>query len=81
MRDSWVQRAKPMLMVPVRMVEDAEGGLTCLLGSEPRADAQRQFVPTECVINRTEAEGFDLSVLTLDESKLPHGIRAALGLR
>jgi hypothetical protein len=70
-----------MLIVPVRRMEDADGGLTCLLGSEPRADAPRHFLPSECVVNRAAAEGCDLGVLTLDESKLPDGIRKALGIR
>lgn len=70
-----------MLIVPARRVEEAEGGLTCVLGSEPGPDAPRQFLPSECVINRVVAEGSDLAVLTLDESKLPDGIRKALGLR
>lgn len=70
-----------MLIVPARMVENADGGITCLLGSEPKADDPRQFIPFDCLTNRTEAEGSDLVVLTLDESRLPEEIRKALGLR
>ena len=69
-----------MLIVPARKVEETEGGLTCLLGSEPRADAPRKFLPSKCVVNKTTMEGSDLAVLTLDESSLPEEIRKALGL-
>lgn len=51
-----------------------------MLGSEPQADAPRQFLPIECVINRSAVEGSDLAVLALDDSRLPDGIKKALGL-
>jgi hypothetical protein len=69
-----------MIIVPVRKVEEAEGGITCLLGSEPNPNAEREFLPTECVTNRVGSELGDLSVLTLDGSKLPERIRKVLGL-
>jgi hypothetical protein len=69
-----------MIIVPVRKVEEADGGITCILGSEPGPDAEREFLPKECVLNRVDSEMGGLSVLTLDGSKLPERIRKALGL-
>jgi hypothetical protein len=69
-----------MIIVPVRNIKDCDGGLTCLMGSEPKPDAEREFLPKECVANRVDSELGGLSVLILDESRLPDGIRKALGL-
>jgi hypothetical protein len=69
-----------MIIVPVRKVEEAEGGITCLLGSEPGPESVREFLPMECVLNRVDSEVGGLSVLTLDGSRLPEGIRKVLGL-
>jgi hypothetical protein len=69
-----------MIIVPVRKVEEADGGITCILGSEPSPDAEREFLPKECVLNRVDSEVGGLSVLTLDGSKLPEKIRRTLGL-
>jgi hypothetical protein len=67
-----------MIIVPVRGVEECEGGITCLMGSEPRQDAEREFIPAECVVGRVDAGG--LSVLTLEGSELPERVRKVLGL-
>ena len=69
-----------MIIVPVRKVEEAEGGITCLLGSEPKQDAERAFLPNECVSSRIDSDVGGLSVLTLDATKLPEGIKKVIGL-
>lgn len=69
-----------MLIVPVRSLESVQGGVWCLLGSEPRADAPRRWVPNECILNRAESDAGDMAVLVLDESRLPADLKADLGL-
>jgi hypothetical protein len=69
-----------MLIVPVRKVEEAEGGINCLLGSEPGPEAESVFLPMECVLNRVDSEPGGLSILTLDGSRIPEGIRKLLGM-
>lgn len=70
-----------MMIMPVRSMEVKEGGVWCRLGSEPPDDAPREWIPDDCILNKTVAEGSDLAVLTLDEGRLPERIRAAVGLK
>jgi hypothetical protein len=69
-----------MIIVPVRGVEECEGGITCLVGSEPRSDAEREFIPAKCVVGRVDSDVGGLSVLTLDGSEIPERIKKVLGL-
>jgi hypothetical protein len=69
-----------MIIVPVQKIKEKDGGITCLLGSEPRPEAKREFLPKDCVFNRVDSGAGGLSVLTLDDSKLPEAIKKVLGL-
>lgn len=68
------------LIVPVRVVSESEGGVSCRLGSEPRESAPVELVPRGCIIRSSTVEGSDLGVLLIDPEKAPEAIRKALGL-
>jgi hypothetical protein len=38
-----------MILMPVWVVEETEEGYSALLGSEPRKDAEREWLPKSCV--------------------------------
>lgn len=70
-----------MIIMPVRSLEEAEGGVWCRLGSQPASDAPKEWIPSDCILNRSVAEGGDIAVLVLDESKLPERIKASVGIK
>lgn len=70
-----------MIIMPVRYLEEAEGGVWCRLGSQPSQDAPREWVPADCILNRSVSGEGGLAVLVLDESRLPERIRMAAGLK
>jgi hypothetical protein len=70
-----------MIIMPVRSLEEAEGGVWCRLGSQPPEDAPKEWIPSECILNRSVVEGGELAVLVLDEASIPERIRRAVGLK
>lgn len=52
-----------MILMPMWVVEDTEQGIEALLGSEPRSDAEREWIPREfvvsCVYARVPYGGLD----------------------
>lgn len=40
-----------MILMPMWIVEDTEEGIRALLGSEPRTDAEREWIPREYVVS------------------------------
>lgn len=65
-----------MILMPMWVVEETDEGYRALLGSEPRTDAEREWIPRECVISCVYAPGEDgprFALLTLKE--IPEDIR------
>jgi len=65
-----------MILMPVWVVEETEEGYRALLGSEPRTDAEREWIPKEfvvsCVYSGNHGEP-KFALLTLKE--VPEDIR------
>lgn len=65
-----------MILMPVWVVEETDEGYRALLGSEPRKDAEREWIPKEFVISCVYAPGSEsprFALLTLKE--VPEEIR------
>lgn len=46
-----------MILMPMWIVEETESGYHALLGSEPRVDAEKEWIPKECVVSCVYAPG------------------------
>ena len=46
-----------MILMPAWIFEETEDGYRALLGSEPKMDAEREWIPKGCVISCTYAPG------------------------
>lgn len=65
-----------MILMPMWVVEDTEEGIGALLGSEPRSDAEREWIPREFVVSCVYAPGEGsprFALVTLKE--VPEAIR------
>lgn len=65
-----------MILMPMWVVEENEEGYRALLGSEPRIDAEREWIPRELVVSCVYApgpEGPRFAIVTLKE--VPEEIR------
>lgn len=65
-----------MILMPVWVVEETEEGYRALLGSEPRTDAEREWIPKEFVVSCVYAGNpgeIKFALLTLKE--VPEDIR------
>ena len=40
-----------MILMPMWIVEETEEGYRALLGSEPRLDSEKEWIPRECVVS------------------------------
>lgn len=58
-----------MILMPVWIVEETEEGYTALLGSEPRTDADREWIPRDlvasCVKSPEEGQGPTFAIMML----------------
>lgn len=69
-----------MIIVPVHVIREEDEGLWCRMGSEPAKDSPEEWVPKECISVRSSEPTGTMSVLVLDEAKLPRRIRDVLGV-
>lgn len=51
-----------MILMPMWIVEETEKGYYALLGSEPRVDADKEWIPKECIVSCVYAPVEDSSV-------------------
>lgn len=75
-----------MILMPAWVVSEDETGYFALLGSEPRTDAEKEFLPKECVENVVYAamlheSGNKLALFTLINEKIPEKIAKILGVK
>lgn len=65
-----------MILMPAWIVEENEEGYLALLGSQPRSDAEREWLPRDCVescVYSPEIASPRFALLTLRE--VPESIR------
>lgn len=72
-----------MIMMPAWIVSENEDGYFALLGSEPRTDAEKEFLPKECVDNIVYAamihnSGYRFCMMVLNPEKIPDKIKNIL---
>jgi hypothetical protein len=66
--------------MPAWIISEDENGYVALLGSEPKTDAEKEFLPKECVDKIVYApmiheSGYKFSLLTLNPDKVPEKIK------
>jgi hypothetical protein len=73
-----------MILVPVWVERDDEKGILAVLGSEPRIDAQPEFIPRNAIRNCVYGEltsaqnNRKMALLLLDPNDLPETIQRIL---
>lgn len=68
-----------MIVMPVRVIEIRKDGIFCRLGSSPKDDAPKEWIPNEFVVKKTMADEDDLAVLVFDEANLPRCVKEVAG--
>jgi hypothetical protein len=66
--------------MPAWIISEDENGYVALLGSEPSMDAEKEFLPKDCVTKiiytpMIHESGHKFSLLTLDPEKVPEKIK------
>lgn len=73
-----------MILVPAWVEEDSPEGILAVLGSEPTADAQAEWIPRSqiknCVYGPGETSGRRIAMIVFAEENIPKSVRNSMGL-
>jgi len=73
-----------MIVVPAWIAKEEPKGIWAVLGSEPKADAEPEWIPQESIQNclygdlTSPQTGRRIALLLMDKEKLPEKIRSIL---